>query len=243
MLDFVGRATLIAFFGCLASLKAMAAITFLQHWPRGEPIQNVLDFGSQLAALAFILLIIFMTLVRLKPLNTARGWEPRFSALMGTFLTCLLPLLPQTEISPTLQIISIVLIVCGFSLSIWVARWLGRSLSVTAQARKLITRGPYAIVRHPLYLTEEIAVVGLILSHFSLEAMLLGAVQWAFQLRRMANEERVLRSTFSEYADYANKTPKLIPNNAFRALRKSIDTSAQQVSSSIPDRIERRGVT
>jgi protein-S-isoprenylcysteine O-methyltransferase Ste14 len=146
---------------------------------------------------------------------------------MGTFLTFLLPLLPQTKASPALQIISIVLVACGFSLSIWVLRWLGRSLSVTAQARRLIIEGPYAIVRHPLYLTEEIAVIGLILSHFSLEAILLGAVQWAFQLRRMTNEERVLRSTFSEYAHYAIKTPKLIPRPAVRNLWTSLDTSLQ----------------
>src|SRR5450631_25805 len=241
MLDLVGRATLIAFFGSLAALKAMAAIAFLAHWPAEEPIKNMLEFGSQLAGLAFVLLILFMTLVRLKPLNAAGGWEPRFSALMGTFLTCLMPLLPETEISPVLQTISIVLMVCGFSLSIWVARWLGRSLSVTAQARKLITRGPYAIVRHPLYLTEEIAVLGLILSHLSLEAILLGAVQWAFQLRRMTNEERVLRSTFSEYEVYANRTPKLVPNFAFRTLKMS--TNSQTISSATRDKIQRQGVT
>ena len=171
----------------------------------------MLDFGSQLAGLAFMMLIIFMTLVRLKPLRAAEGWEPRFSAFMGTFLTFLLPFLPQTQVSPALQTISIVLMVCGFSLSIWVLRWLGRSLSVTAQARRLIVQGPYAIVRHPLYLTEGIAVIGLILNHFSLEALLLGAIQWGFQLRRMTNEEKVLRSTFSEYANYAIKTPKLVP--------------------------------
>ena len=216
-----------AIFGCLAALKAMAAIAFLHHWSSAGIIQNAIDFGSQLAGLVFMLLIIFMTLVRLKPLGAAQGWEPRFSAFMGTFLTFLLPLLPQTKASPALQIISIVLVACGFSLSIWVLRWLGRSLSVTAQARRLIIEGPYAIVRHPLYLTEEIAVIGLILSHFSLEAILLGAVQWAFQLRRMTNEERVLRSTFSEYAHYAIKTPKLIPRPAVRNLWTSLDTSLQ----------------
>ncbi len=224
MFDTIGRAALMAIFGGLAALKAMAAIAFLQHWSSPWKIQDILDFGSQLAGLVFILLIIFMTLVRLKPLCAAQGWEPRFSAFMGTFLTFLLPLLPQTKISPTLQIISIGFVALGFSLSIWVLRWLGRSLSVTAQARRLIIGGPYAIVRHPLYLAEEVAVIGLILSHFSLEAMLLGAVQWAFQLRRMTNEERVLRSTFSEYTDYAIKTPKLIPRPAVRSFWKSLAT-------------------
>jgi protein-S-isoprenylcysteine O-methyltransferase Ste14 len=221
MFDLIGRAVLVAIFGCVAALKAMAAFALLRNWPSIGAIQNALDFGSQLASLAFTMLIIFMTLVRLKPLHTAQGWEPRFSAFMGTFLTFLLPLLPQTKVIPALQFISIGLVVCGFSLSIWVLRWLGRSLSVTAQARRLIIQGPYAILRHPLYLTEEIAVIGLILSHFSLEAVLLGATQWAFQLRRMTNEERVLRLTFPEYVDYAIITPKLIPRRLLGSFWRS----------------------
>lgn len=221
MFDLIGRAVLLAIFACIAAIKAKAAFAFVWNWPSSGIIQNALDFGSQLAGIAFMMLVIFMTLIRLKPLHTAQGWEPRFSAFMGTFLTILLPFLPQTKVPPALQIISIALVICGFSLSIWVLRWLGRSLSVTAQARRLIIHGPYAIVRHPLYLTEEIAVAGLILNHFSLEGMLLGAIQWAFQLRRMTNEERVLRSTFPEYANYEMNTPKLIPRPLARSFLQS----------------------
>jgi protein-S-isoprenylcysteine O-methyltransferase Ste14 len=224
MFDFIGRAFLLAIFACIAAIKAKAAFDFVWNWPSSDIIQNMLDFGSQLAGFAFMILIIFMTLIRLKPLHTAQGWEPRVSAFMGSFLTFLLPFLPQTKVPPALQIISIALVICGFSLSIWVLHWLGRSLSVTAQARRLITNGPYSMVRHPLYLTEEIAVIGLILSHFSMEGMLLGAIQWAFQLRRMTNEERVLRSTFPEYANYVISTPKLIPRRLAAIFLRSTES-------------------
>jgi protein-S-isoprenylcysteine O-methyltransferase Ste14 len=40
---------------------------------------------------------------------------------------------------------------------------------------------------------------------------LLLAVQFGFQLRRMANEERVLERRFPEYARYRRNSARLIP--------------------------------
>jgi protein-S-isoprenylcysteine O-methyltransferase Ste14 len=211
MSDLFGRAVLVAIFSSLATLKALVVFDFAwSRFPTDE-IHIQLDFASQLAGLAFMIFITLLTLVRLKPMESAPGWEPRVSALIGSFLTFLLPLLPQTELSRSLQIASFSLIFFGLSASVFVVLWLGRMFSVMPQARKLVMSGPYSVVRHPLYLTEEIAVVGLLINYLSFEAVALGAVQWAFQLRRMANEERVLRSAFPEYADYAAKTPMLIP--------------------------------
>jgi protein-S-isoprenylcysteine O-methyltransferase Ste14 len=85
-----------------------------------------------------------------------------------------------------------------------------------AQARRLVTTGPYAIVRHPLYLCEEITVLGVALMHFSFVAVLMVAAQWMFQLRRMTNEEKVLGAAFPECVAYAARTPKIIPR-LFRA--------------------------
>jgi protein-S-isoprenylcysteine O-methyltransferase Ste14 len=45
----------------------------------------------------------------------------------------------------------------------------------------------------------------------SVWTVLLLAVQIAFQLRRMHNEEAVLSESFPEYADYRRKTARLIP--------------------------------
>ena len=39
----------------------------------------------------------------------------------------------------------------------------GRSFSLTPQARAVVQTGPYRWIRHPLYLSEEIAVVGIAL--------------------------------------------------------------------------------
>jgi protein-S-isoprenylcysteine O-methyltransferase Ste14 len=80
-----------------------------------------------------------------------------------------------------------------------------------AEARRLVTSGPYRFVRHPLYLAEELSVIGLFLQFASLWTAALFAVQIAFQLRRMHNEENVLTASFPEYAAYRRRTARLIP--------------------------------
>jgi protein-S-isoprenylcysteine O-methyltransferase Ste14 len=89
--------------------------------------------------------------------------------------------------------------------------WLGRSFSIAPQARQLVVGGAYSIVRHPLYLCEEIAVLGAMLGRFSPMAVAIIAIHWAFQLRRIDYEEQILRETFPEYAQYAATVPRLIP--------------------------------
>ncbi len=225
MSDLIGRAVLVAIFSSLATIKALVVFDFAWRRFPADEIYVHLDFASQVAGLAFMIFMILLTLVRLKPIESSHGWEPRVSALIGSFLTFLLPLLPQTEMSRSLQIVSFVLVLFGLSASVFVVLWLGRVFSVVPQARKLVVSGPYSIVRHPLYLTEEIAVVGLLMNYMSLEAFAIGAIQWAFQLRRMANEERVLRSAFPEYADYAARTPMLIP----RQLRQIFEIRPRKI--------------
>ena len=66
-------------------------------------------------------------------------------------------------------------------------------------------------VRHPLYLAEELAIIGIFMQFASAWTALLLAVQIAFQLRRMHNEEVVLTETFPEYAAYRRRTARLIP--------------------------------
>jgi protein-S-isoprenylcysteine O-methyltransferase Ste14 len=80
-----------------------------------------------------------------------------------------------------------------------------------ASARELVTRGPYGVVRHPLYLAEGLSTIGIILLHWSPGVVARGAVQFALQFRRMQNEEKVLRAALPEYADYAARVPMVVP--------------------------------
>ena len=94
------------------------------------------------------------------PQRTAPRFYARCAAVAGTFLSVGIVLLPPQELSSALYLISLILIITGTIFAICASLVLGRSISILPQARRLVTWGPYALVRHPLYLGEIVAVVG-----------------------------------------------------------------------------------
>ena len=98
---------------------------------------------------------------------------------------------------------------CGFLLASVLA--LGTCFGVLPEARGLVTRGPYRLVRHPVYLGELGACAGLVLGAPSAWNLTAAAVLLGAQLVRMRLEERALETEFPEYAAYAAHTPRLIP--------------------------------
>jgi protein-S-isoprenylcysteine O-methyltransferase Ste14 len=170
------------------------------------------DMLSRLFTLLFFALAAWLSLVRAPAVAKARGLQPRLTALLSVTLVFALPLLPRLPAPPTwLLFLSAGLALLGNALALAVLNRLGTSFSVMSEARRLVTDGPYRFVRHPLYLTEEIAIVGIFLPYWSWAAGLLFVVHLAVQLARLRNEERVLRETFPDYADYARRTACLIP--------------------------------
>jgi protein-S-isoprenylcysteine O-methyltransferase Ste14 len=88
---------------------------------------------------------------------------------------------------------------------------LGRCFGVLPEVRGLVTRGPYSIVRHPVYLGELGACVGLVVAATTPWNVGVAAVFATAQFVRMRLEEAALGSEFPEYATYAARTPRLVP--------------------------------
>jgi protein-S-isoprenylcysteine O-methyltransferase Ste14 len=104
-----------------------------------------------------------------------------------------------------------VILLLSVGLMLYPLTALGKSFSLMPQARKLVTSGPYAIVRHPLYLIEEAVIASVLLQYAWYTALPFLAVHIAVQIRRIRLEEEVLRNAFPEYTAYAERTPRLIP--------------------------------
>lgn len=171
-----------------------------------------IDFAKTAMFLIFSLLAVGLTLFRRPAKAVAAGWEPRITAVLGTYLLLAIPLMPSGQVDAWFSSFAICLMIvgllaCGYSLF-----WLGRSYAIMASARKLVTAGPYSVVRHPLYACEIVLVAGVTMLNFSIWAVLLAFMIVLLLWRRMVNEERILIVAFPEYAEYAQRVPRIIPN-------------------------------
>jgi len=171
----------------------------------------VLNIAMRVSVIAYLVVIAATIAVRMRPAQKARGIEPRISALIGTFLSTAFVLFPRRDLSIMAGLVSALLTLCGNTFAVIVLTQLRGSFSIMAESRRLVTAGMYRRVRHPLYLAEEIAAVGVAIQFFSLWTALTLAVQFGFQLRRMRNEEVILTETFPEYLPYRERTARILP--------------------------------
>lgn len=193
------------------SQRIALVMLFVRTDPSVLPASLVFRTLSEIAALAFFALSIVLYALRYVPQQVAIGFLPRVAAMVGTFSSLGFLLLPPQELSSALFLTSLLLILAGIAFALWSLLVLGRSISLLPQARRLVTKGPYALVRHPLYLGEMVAVAGIALQYLSPWALLLVGVSWMFQFLRMTFEERVLQQSFPEYKDYMAHTARLVP--------------------------------
>lgn len=195
------------------------------------------DGGVIIAVLArvsqwmFVALMAVLPLFRHRPIAKSTALLPRLAALVAV---CIPPFCVLLDRAPPNLWFNLAAVVAGISASILGAltlSFLGRSFSVMPEARRLVTTGPYSIVRHPLYLFELLGVVGILLQVRSLPGVMLLALIVALQIARARWEEAVLDRAIPEYAAYRRQVPFLIPRDArsvFALLRE--DPAARQRS-------------
>ncbi|WP_164156117.1 methyltransferase family protein [Sandarakinorhabdus rubra] len=208
--DRFGQLTMLALFSVLLMTKVNSFAAMMAS-SGGDAFWS-LRLLQDLLSLAFLALVVAMTIRRLPASHGPAGIEPRITAVAGTFALMGLVALPAGEAPMLARLAGITLMAVGLAGSIYALLHLGRAFSIAPTARELVTSGPYGIVRHPLYLTEALTAVGIVIAHWSWPAVLLGAVQFALQYRRIGHEEQVLRDAFPDsYQAYAARVPQLLP--------------------------------
>jgi len=111
--------------------------------------------------------------------------------------------------------LGLALCVAGVSCCIWSRRVLGREWSggVTAKRdHRLVRKGPYRWVRHPIYAGFAFAIAGtaMVARHAWGVAVLVLVIVGL--LAKMAREERLLAALFPEdHAAYRRRTKRLLP--------------------------------
>jgi protein-S-isoprenylcysteine O-methyltransferase Ste14 len=75
----------------------------------------------------------------------------------------------------------------------------------------LIVEGPYAYVRHPIYLGVMLVAFGWSVAMDSLLALIVALVYAVFLDLKSRREEAWLRAQYPDYAEYAARTKKFVP--------------------------------
>lgn len=170
------------------------------------------DFIFHVLGAALWMMFAVLVNIRPAPLRRGRSVIGVAAALTSQLAFLLIGLVAGSSGSGAVLVAGDLMLGAGLLFAIASVAFLGRCFGVLPDVRGLVTRGPYRLVRHPLYLGELTAALGIVV----------GARRWApalaawlvclgLQLVRTRYEERSLRAEFPEYAPYADRTKRLIP--------------------------------
>lgn len=75
----------------------------------------------------------------------------------------------------------------------------------------LLRRGPYCVIRHPMYAGALLVFLTSALGHRTLVGGTIAVLAFVLILRRIQVEENLLGSRYPEYLQYASETKRIIP--------------------------------
>jgi len=103
----------------------------------------------------------------------------------------------------------------GLLFSVWARRHLGKNWSqavTVKEGHELITSGPYALVRHPIYTGLLLAFVGSAVARGEWRGLLASALVFGALWRKLRLEEKWMRVQFGEsYETYSRQVAALVP--------------------------------
>ena len=165
----------------------------------------------ELLIIGFYCLLLLLYLLRGQARASSRSLLVNTAAVVATLLPFFFPLLAP----PARRLLALaggdLIMLAGLSWSLWALAVLGKNISIIPQARRLVRSGPYATVRHPLYLGEITTALGLVVSGFSWSGLAIFTIFTLLQAYRAIHEEALLSTAFADYDDYRSATARFIP--------------------------------
>jgi protein-S-isoprenylcysteine O-methyltransferase Ste14 len=206
----VSRNLVVTLFCVFLAGTVLKAVDHAQDALAGSELRPWLTLAYGVFKAAVVAAFAYFVMVRRpsrRPSREPVAWLACAGAILGTIALRE----PAAEGSTALLLAGEVLALVSGAWLVASVLCLGRCFGVLPEVRGLVTRGPYRLARHPLYLGELGACAGLVLGAPSLWNLFAIAVVLVSQLVRMRLEERALRGEFPEYAAYAARTPALVP--------------------------------
>jgi protein-S-isoprenylcysteine O-methyltransferase Ste14 len=168
---------------------------------------------QELLALAYFTMLVVLYSTRLPARGTDHRLAVVFVAFTGTFSAIGASFLPGGGRHEWLVLPADILATVGIAYAVWGLAYLRRSFSIVPEARRLVTGGPYAFSRHPVYLGEIVAAIGVNLATAGWPSALAILYFVICELLRMRWEEGVLARAFpNDYPAYAARVPRYLPN-------------------------------
>lgn len=103
----------------------------------------------------------------------------------------------------------------GLLFSVWARRHLGKNWSqavTVKEGHELITSGPYALVRHPIYTGLLLGFIGSAVARGEWRGLLAVALVFGALWHKLRLEEKWMRAQFGEpYEAYSRKVAALVP--------------------------------
>jgi protein-S-isoprenylcysteine O-methyltransferase Ste14 len=165
---------------------------------------------SSFCLATFYVLLGLLTVTRPPAKAHVEGLLPRIAAFVGTYMPWTIAFFGKTDQAlPNLASTACVLV--GMIMMLVTIRHLGKSFSLVPQARKVVQTGPYRWIKHPLYLAEEIAILGVVLRNLTPLTAVSLALHIGVQICRIYYEEDLLRRNCPEYSSYEASRWRLIP--------------------------------